>query len=338
VIVVNNIRQASEPNPLFVQMRPTSRRLTEFPWPALSPIGDRPRWQGEYFLVGQERNQVLCYEAADSNWRPELTALHEVEAGSNHPIDQASRTLAVRSLRRFTPQQDIIVLDVGCSSGFLLEELRQAEPKMALIGADFIRQPLSVLACRLPGVPLLQFDLRKCPLPDQCVDAVTALNVLEHIDRDAVALRQIWRILKPGGLAHIEVPAGPHLYDIYDEHLMHHRRYELQHLVGTAREAEFEVLKATHLGVLMYPVFAWVKRKNRRFLHRPTEEKQQIVSRQIRTTSHSHLLRVLLRLETAIGDTIDYPFGIRCVLILRKRDPSDPPQAQLVTGGHRGRD
>src|SRR5262245_17573328 len=137
-----------------------NRRLTEFPWPMLSELPERPRWEGQYFQVGQERHDVLCYETADSNWNPELTALHEVEGGSNHPIDQASRTLAAQSLRRFTPQRDIIVLDVGCSSGFLLEELRQSEPEMALIGADFIREPLSVLARRLPGVPLLQFDLR----------------------------------------------------------------------------------------------------------------------------------------------------------------------------------
>jgi SAM-dependent methyltransferase len=280
---------------------------------------------------------VLCYETADSNWSPELTALHEVEGGSNHPIDQASRTLAAQSLRRFTPQRDIIVLDVGCSSGFLLEQLRQSEPEMALIGADFIREPLSVLARRLPGVPLLQFDLRKCPLPDGCVDAVTALNVLEHIDRDAAAIRQIWRILKPGGLAHIEVPAGPHLYDIYDEHLLHHRRYELKHLVGLAQEAGFEVLKGTHLGVLMYPAFAWVKRRNRRLLHRPAEEKKQIVSRQIRTTSESYLLRALLRLEVAIGRAVAYPFGIRCVLVLRKRVDQTLPKSEPNGRGPRSR-
>ena len=266
------------------------------------------------------RHNVLAYEAAASNWSPELTTLHEVEAGSNHPIDQASRMLAVQSLQRFTRRRDIIVVDVGCSSGFLLEELRQAEPEMALVGSDFLLQPLNMLARRLPGIPLIQFDLRKCPLPDRCVDAVTALNVLEHIDQDAVALRQIWRILKSDGLAHIEVPAGAHLYDIYDEHLMHHRRYELKQLAQMAREAGFEVLKASHLGVLMYPAFAWVKRKNRQFLSRPAEEKQQIVARQIRTTSHSRTLRALLRLEIAIGKALSYPCGIRCVIVLRKRD------------------
>jgi SAM-dependent methyltransferase len=63
---------------------------------------------------------------------------------------------------------------------------------------------------------LLHFDLRHCPLPDGSFDGVILLNVLEHIKEDAAALRQIARILKPGGIAAIEVPAGRGLYDIYD--------------------------------------------------------------------------------------------------------------------------
>jgi SAM-dependent methyltransferase len=272
---------------------------------------------GDSFLVGDRSQRVLSYEAADSHWNAELTALHECEAGANHPIDQASRALAVRSLRRFMGRERI-VLDVGCSSGFLLEELRRLEPSWALVGSDFILPPLLALGRRLAGVPLLQFDLRTCPLPDDCLEAVTALNVLEHIDEHDVALRQIWRVLKPAGVAHVEVPAGPALYDIYDEHLLHRRRYRLRELVHMARAAGFEVLRATHLGALLYPAFAWVKKRNRRLLDRPEAEKKMIVARQIRTTSHNPGLRAMLRLELALGRYIKYPLGIRCVVVLRK--------------------
>jgi SAM-dependent methyltransferase len=292
--------------------------LSAFPWPPLRGSTIRPCWNGEQFVLGDERRDVLCYEAAQSNWSPELTALHEAEAGSNHPIDQASRALAIRSVRQFSGQGEQIVLDVGCSSGFLLDELRRMETGLALIGSDFIAPPLFALARRLPGVPLLQFDLRHCPLPDSCVDVVTALNVLEHIAEDDQALREIFRILKPGGMAHVEVPAGAHLYDIYDEHLMHHRRYGLSQLRAMAVRTGFKTLKATHLGVWMYPAFAWVKRRNRRLLDRSAEEKSRIVAGQIRSTSRSILLRAILQWETALGRMINYPCGIRCVIVLRK--------------------
>ena len=167
-------------------------------------------------------------------------------------------------------------------------------------------------------MPLLQFDLRQCPLPDACLDAVTALNVLEHIDDDELALRQIFRILKPRGVAHIEVPAGPHLYDIYDEQLMHHRRYRLSDLAASARRAGFHVRRATHLGALVYPAFWWTKTRNRRLLQLPAEEKKRLVAQQIRATSRSRLLDLILRCELLAGRLMPYPVGIRCVAVLQK--------------------
>ena len=98
------------------------------------------------------------------------------------------------------------------------------------------------------------------------MDAVVTLNVLEHIDDDERALRQIHRILKPGGLAVIEVPAGPQLYDVYDKLLMHHRRYTLCGLSRLARTVGFELLTQSHLGVFVYPAFWLVKQRNKRFL------------------------------------------------------------------------
>lgn len=294
-----------------------TRSLEEFPWPIAPASSQAPVWTGSEFALGTRRERVLQYDEAASHWSAELTEMHEAEAGATHPIDVASRQLAIDSVRRFAEAAPV-VLDTGCSSAFLIDELRRAIPGSAIIGADYIPQPLYSAAARLPGVPLLQFDLRNCPLPDACVHVVTALNVLEHIDQDELALRQIFRILKPGGIAHIEVPAGPHLYDIYDEQLMHHRRYRLDELVDRARRAGFSVLRSTHLGAFVYPAFWCTKKRNRQLLRLPVEEKKKIIAEQIRKTSRSAILDFLLRSEMLLGKVISYPFGIRCVVVLRK--------------------
>ena len=294
--------------------------LAAFPWPMLPGTTAAPVWREGRFYLDEQPRRVLCYDAADSHWSAELTELHESEAGSHHPIDRASRALAVRSLTEYLPEQGAapVVLDVGCSSGFVIEEIRAALPAAVLVGSDYILPPLEKLADRLPGLPLLQFDLRRCPLPAACVDAVTALNVLEHIDDDLAALREVARILRPGGLAHIEVPAGPNCYDIYDEQLMHHRRYRLGELLSKARAAGFRVLRATHLGCLIYPAFWFVKQRGRRSLGLPADEKKALVARQIRRTGDSALLDAALNLEAKLGRFIEFPFGIRCVAVLRK--------------------
>ena len=293
------------------------RALDNFPWPRPPGTQASPVWRDNAFIVGRERRRVLEFETADSHWSSELTTFHQEEAGVDHPIDRASRRLAVESLRRFVVTATPIILDVGCSSGYLLKDIHEALPNAALIGSDYILPPLMRLAEEMPALPVLQFDLRSCPLPDNCIDAVTVLNVLEHIDRDEEALAQIYRILRPGGIAHIEVPSGPQLFDIYDEHMMHHRRYRLRDLKAMARRLEFQVLKATHLGALAYPGF-WIVKKNNRRLRSRVVQSSTRVRQHIRDTRASTLMAALMRLELTLSHVMNFPFGIRSVLLLRK--------------------
>lgn len=290
----------------------------DFPWPKIPGESTSPLWAGDGFQVGHGKCPVLSYHPESSNWSEELTELHESDAGADHPIDKASRHLAMDSIMRFGAQKHPIILDVGCSSGLLLEDMRARFSGALVIGSDFIAAPLRKLADRIPDMPLLQFDLRKCPLPDKCVDVITALNVLEHIDDDALATREVARVLKPGGIAHFEVPCGPDLYDIYDEMLMHHRRYSLDGAKRLMKQAGLEVIRTSHLGFLLYPVFCLVKRRNKRFLSLSRDEKMQIVRRKILESRKSTLLSLVTKVELWLGQYISYPIGIRCVISCRK--------------------
>lgn len=292
--------------------------LEFFPWPVPPGAAASPRWNGRDFEIDGRPSRILEYAVADSHWSDDLTSLHEAEAGRDHPIDRASRELAVRSMQQLRADAPTI-LDVGCSSGFLLEDLREALPRASLVGADYLQGPLQGLARRMPDLPILQFDLRKCPLPDSCVDGITCLNVLEHIDDHEAALAEIHRILKPGGIAHIEVPAGPDLYDIYDEHLMHHRRYRLRDLVDMARRNDFQVQRATHLGFALFPAFWWVKSRNRKKLNLPAPEKKQLVAQQIRHSRTNPLFHLATRMEMLFGKVLTFPRGIRCVVVVAKK-------------------
>ena len=155
------------------------------------------------------RHPLLAYTVGDSGWTDDLTTFHEDNAGSDHFIDRASRAHALAQVKRHAHGPAPVVLEVGCSSGFFLEELRRKMPHALIMGADYVRGPLDQLAARRQDVPLLQFDLTKCPLPDASVDVVVLLNVLEHIGNDEAAVREVSRILRPGGAVVIEVPAGP---------------------------------------------------------------------------------------------------------------------------------
>ena len=61
-------------------------------------------------------------------------------------------------------------------------------------------------------------------------DSAFALNVVEHIEDDTLAMQNLYKLLKPGGRVLILVPAGPALYNGIDRSLLHFRRYRRQEL------------------------------------------------------------------------------------------------------------
>jgi SAM-dependent methyltransferase len=294
-------------------------KLDGFPWPKIGERKAIPVWNGGQFMIDSQRFEILTYSESESAWSPELTALHEKEASTSHPIDIASRTMAIESMKLLQSRRNPIILDVGCSSGFLVEDLLREIPQAAVIGADYLPNVVLSAARRVRSTPFLQFDLRNCPLANDCLDGVTALNVLEHIDDDCKALQEIHRILRRGGLAHIEVPADPSSFDLYDEVLMHFRRYRLRNLTTRALEAGFAILKATHLGFFVYPLFKLVKRRNQKAgKNLSYEEKKTLVAQQIGRTARTRLLSMAFKVERIFSPLVPYPFGIRAVLRLQK--------------------
>jgi SAM-dependent methyltransferase len=272
-------------------------------------------WTGRGFELDGVRVPVLSYGVGDSGWSDGLTTMHEDTAGAAHPIDLASRRHAVEQLRKHVARPDAVVLEVGCSTGYLLHDLQAAMPQAFLIGADYVRGPLETLAVAMPTVPILQFDLQKCPLPDASVDAVVLLNVLEHIEDDAAAVGHLFRVLRPGGVAVIEIPAGPGLFDVYDKLLMHFRRYRRAGAVSLFANGGFQILKASHLGFFVYPAFWAVKKKNRMFAKE--QSAAQVVATDIKKSA-SPLLASLMKMELSLGEKMTYPVGIRCLLTCRK--------------------
>ncbi len=290
-----------------------------FPWPAIA--GATPSWTGRGFSVDGQAAAVLDFEAGTSGWSEELTRFHEETAGEGtHPIDVASRRRARAALKHYVHRDgpSTVILEAGCSSGFLLQELVRDWPQSLVIGSDYLRGPLQVLAERLPTLPLLRFDLVKCPLPSSSVDAVVLLNVLEHIEHHTKAVEQVARVLKPGGVAVIEVPAGPNLYDIYDRYLQHHRRYRLRELTELVAATGLNVTEQSHLGFFAYPAFALVKRLNRRALTAPDDVQRAKVEQAIKRSGRGPFLSWAMAIEERLSHLVNYRIGIRCVVVARK--------------------
>lgn len=106
------------------------------------------------------------------------------------------------------PTDGQTILDCGCGRGFYLKMLRHLGGAR-LFGVD-LELPYLRKAHRntadLPAILVSNASIYELPFPDGTFDAVILSEILEHVERDVDALREVRRVLKPGGLALITVP------------------------------------------------------------------------------------------------------------------------------------
>jgi len=94
------------------------------------------------------------------------------------------------------------LLDLGCGTGRLLEDLRRRLPEAELVGVDPSEGMLAVARQRLAGEPGVRLEVAtaaRLPLPDASVDVVTTTMSFHHWEAQDASLREVARVLAPGG-------------------------------------------------------------------------------------------------------------------------------------------
>lgn len=251
------------------------------------------------------------------NWSAELEELHE-ESSRDHFMDVLTRRSMLERVGRL-PARPVIV-DVGCSTGYLLEDLCAAYPRATLVGVDLVAAGLLKAHRNVPAARLLQADACALPLEDASVDLAVSANLLEHVPDDRGALSELRRVLRPGARAVLVVPGGPGTYDYYDRFLGHERRYARGELADKARAAGLEVIEDLHLGSLLYPAFWLVKQRNRRrFGQLEGAALEARVAADIAGTSDSRVGRLACTFERGlVRRGVKLPFGIRGLTVVRR--------------------
>jgi SAM-dependent methyltransferase len=251
------------------------------------------------------------------NWSAELEELHE-EASREHFIDVWTRRSMLARLGSLPGAPAIV--DLGCSTGHLLEDLREAYPDAQLTGVDLVAAGLRKAHQGVPDARLLQADVCALPLEDRSMDAAVSANLLEHVPDDQLALRELRRVLRPGARGVLVVPSGPATYDYYDRFLGHERRYARGEVAAKARGAGLEVLEDIHLGSVLYLPFWLVKQRNRRrHEHLQGDALEARVAKDIAGTRNSRVGALACRLErTMLNRGVRLPFGIRGLTVVRR--------------------
>ena len=113
--------------------------------------------------------------------------------------------------------------------------------------------------CRESGLETLQDNAINLSLDNETIDAVIAMDVLEHVQDDAKALSEIHRVLKDDGIIFITVPAFQFMWSKHDERVSHVRRYSKGDLVKKIESKGFYILNIRYWNSILFPI-ALIKR------------------------------------------------------------------------------
>jgi glycosyltransferase involved in cell wall biosynthesis len=209
------------------------------------------------------------------------------------------------------------VLEIGAGTGNLTMQLI---PRKLYYASDINPQYLTYLQNLLPDHPYLRVGYTDGEKHDsyptaEKFDTIICLNVVEHLENDLGALRNIFDALQENGRAIVLVPCGPGLYGTLDEVLGHYRRYTKPQLAEVAARAGFHLESLLSFNRFGSPAW-WL---NARLLRRKTFGLWQI-----------KMLNVLTPVVRLIDRYLPLP-PLSIIAILRKPISEAAPESANVS-------
>ncbi len=170
------------------------------------------------------------------------------------PVGRHTRRWILRYLRRLGRFDSLA--DVGCGEGTLLTCIARHYPQVRLYGLDLSSESVAVCQRRVPDARLICADVLQTTRPfDRDVDVAVVSEVLEHLDDDHQAVRNLHTWCRH---LIITVPSGPMHADA--KAMGHRRHYAKDDLTGLLEQCGYHVLAIRAWGFPMAaPVYAWLR-------------------------------------------------------------------------------
>lgn len=234
---------------------------------------------------------------------------HQTE--TSHFWFKSRRSYIVELLSK--KSKNLNVLDIGCSSGILLLELKNIGYNIKnLYGIDISEK--AIINCKENGIEnAYVMDAQSINL-DKKFDIIIASDCLEHILDDEKALKNWHTLLKPNGTLYVFVPAFMMLWSNHDLVNMHFKRYKRNELKVKLIKSGFEIEKASYWNFFLFLPVAII-----RVFKRYVISSKQNKTGDLNTISIGNtILFYVINFENKLLKYINFPFGVSAFCIAKK--------------------
>jgi dolichyl-phosphate beta-glucosyltransferase len=253
----------------------------------------------------ERRRVVLAREVQAGEVFDDANAARLTASDRSHWWFRSKAALVSTALRRTARHADGWLVDAGGGAGGVTAMLGWNPDRTLVVEGN---ATLAAEAKRRHGFDTARSGVDRLPLADAAAGVVCLLDVIEHLDDPLAALHEARRVLAPGGVVIVNVPAHEWLWSASDEVLGHRRRYTRAMLRAQLVAAGLEPVVSTH-------VFSW--------LVLPVFIKRRVASHdaELGLDQTSALIdfaaMVLTRLERSVVGRVSLPLGTSVLCVAR---------------------
>ena len=239
----------------------------------------------------------------------------EAEVEEHHWWFVGRRRLFGDVLSGLPLSQNAPILDVGTSTGTNLRMLRELG-YTNVTGVDLNDDALRF--CQAKGFQNVRHgNICALPFEENTFDLVLATDIIEHVDDDDAALKEVLRVVRPGGAALITVPAFTLLWGPQDVVAEHRRRYRMGNLRERAARAGWTIQESFYFNYLLFfPIF-FARKILQLFRVRLRSEND------VNTPLMNRVLTKLFSWDVRTASVLHPPFGVS-ILAVCKKNASSP--------------
>lgn len=149
-------------------------------------------------------------------------------------------------------------LDVGCGIGKIAKFISDFGKDIEVTGIDMSEEAVELAKRNCPGIAFFVSDIESFNV-EKSYDLITAIDVIEHIGNDRMALQRMSQLLQDNGIMVMSLPHSMRYWTRSDKVGGHYRRYRKKEIVEKLKEAGFAIVKMKSYGFPFPVLYLYLK-------------------------------------------------------------------------------